>query len=104
MISGVVHPVFFPETLFDFTGPGGKGGCVQNLPDPGKGPGVVLRQVTDVVFKIQLGPHTLPQTVHEDRLTHYQGQETPEWIGMVRQKLEWVGDTFRPDEPATTST
>jgi len=49
-------------------------GCVSKTYLILEGPGVVLRQVTDMVFKIQMGPHTLPQVVHGDRLTHYQGR------------------------------
>ena len=97
-------PRFRPGDLVWLYWPRRRKGVCPKLTSPWKGPGVVLRQVTDVVFKIQMGPHTSPQIVHGDRLSSYQGRETPGWIERVRGKLGVVDGTLEPDQPSTTCT
>ncbi|KAJ8017967.1 hypothetical protein HOLleu_44301 [Holothuria leucospilota] len=44
------------------------------------GPGLILKRVTDVVYRVKMGPKRRPQVVHCDRLKPYLGDDPPLWL------------------------
>ena len=96
-------PRFLPGDLIWLFRPQRKKGVCPKLTSPWKGPGVMLRQVTDVVFKIQMGHHALPQIVHCDRLSSYMGRDIPDWIERVRGRLLTSVQELGPGQPPAPS-
>ncbi|PFX16681.1 Ubiquitin-protein ligase E3B [Stylophora pistillata] len=47
---------------------------------PWEGPYVVLKRISDVVYKIQRSPRSKARIIHHDRLSPYQGEEVPTWL------------------------
>ena len=50
------------------------------LQKPWKGPYVVIKQINDVLFRIQDGAREKPKLAHHHRLKPYQGNSPPLWF------------------------
>ena len=57
-----------------------KKGLSPKLQRPWQGPYLVLKQINDLVYRIQLGPKCKPKVVHRNRLWRYTGSNTPTWL------------------------
>ena len=55
-----------------------KKGLCPKLQRPFDGPYLVIKQISEVVYRIQEGPRAKPKVVHHDRLEPYQGLELPD--------------------------
>ena len=57
-----------------------KVGFNPKLQRPWKGPMIVVEQLNDVLFRIQLSLKAKPIVVHHDKLKPYLGEDKPEWF------------------------
>ena len=57
-----------------------KVGFNPKLQKPWKGPMIVVEQLNDVLFRIQLSLKAKPIVVHHDKLKPYLGEDKPEWF------------------------
>ena len=55
--------------------------CLQR---PWEGPYVVLKRISDVVYRIQKTPQSKPRVIHHDRLRPYKGEAVPTWLPSQR--------------------
>ena len=44
------------------------------------GPFLVMKRLSDVIYRIQKGPKLKPNVVHHDRLRPYHGPNVPDWL------------------------
>ena len=44
------------------------------------GPYLVIKRISDLVYRIQKGPKSKPKVVHHDRLKAYRGSNPPNWL------------------------
>ena len=56
-----------------------KKGLSPKLQRPWQGPYIIIKRINDLVYRIQLGPHTKPKVVHRNRLWRYSGLCAPTW-------------------------
>ena len=72
--------------------------CLQR---PWEGPYVVLKRISDVVYRIQKTPQSKPRVIHHDRLRPYEGEAVPTWLPPQRGRLNEasVGGTGFPPPP-----
>ena len=57
--------------------------CLQR---PWEGPYVVLKRISDVVYRIQKTPQSKPRVIHHNRLCPYKGEAVPTWLPSHRGK------------------
>ncbi len=69
-----------------------KKGISPKLSRPWQGPYIVTKKINDLVFRIQLGPHTKPKVVHRNRLWAYSGLNVPTWFRRATEDEESLGD------------
>ncbi len=53
-----------------------------------KGPMVVLRKISDLLFEVKGAPRALTKILHHDRLKAFHGESIPQWIVSVQQSLK----------------
>lgn len=56
-----------------------KGRCKKIDPCIWKGPFVISKKISDLLFMIRLGPTSKTKIVHHDRLKPYTGKQVPQW-------------------------
>ena len=56
-----------------------KGKCKKIDPSIWKGPFVIKRKISDLLFEIRQSPTSKTKIVHHDRLQHYNGNRIPDW-------------------------
>ena len=54
-------------------------GCCKKLNNPWKGPYIVIKQISDVVYLLKLKPIADPITVHVNKMKMYKGDKLPQW-------------------------
>ena len=52
-----------------------------------KGPLVITRKLSDILYEVQYSSKKKPKVIHYDRLKPYACTSVPEWVSNVRQKL-----------------
>ena len=57
-----------------------KCGISPKLQRPWLGPCKIVKKINDVLYRIQIKPHSKPKIVHHDKLKVYTGKDTPEWF------------------------
>ncbi|KAJ8050273.1 hypothetical protein HOLleu_03410 [Holothuria leucospilota] len=66
------------------------------------GPGLILKRVTDVIYRVKMGPKRRPQVVHCDRLKPYLGEDPPLWL--VKQTKATPAAEGAQRQPSQTDT
>ena len=62
-----------------------KKGLSTKLQRPWQGPYVIIKQINDFVYKVQLGPNLKPKVVHRNRLWRYTGETV--LLGLRKSKI-----------------
>ena len=66
-----------------------------------RGPGIIIRKLSDLVFDIRLNQKGTSKILHHDRLKPYASDEVPRWVSNLQGKLGQdkctKPDTRRPD-------
>lgn len=44
------------------------------------GPGKVLKKISDILYRVKMGPRKRPKIVHHNRLKKYKGEDPPLWL------------------------
>ena len=57
-----------------------KKGISPKFQRPWHGPNIVMKKIKDVIYRVQLSPHTKPKVIHHNRLAPYQGQNIQNWL------------------------
>ena len=57
-----------------------KKGLSPKLQKPWQGPYVIIKRISDLIYRIQLGPQSRPRVVHFNRLWKYHGENPPRWL------------------------
>ena len=68
-----------------------------------KGPLVIVRKISDLLFEVRGPPKTKPKVLHHDRLKPYLSEDRPPWIQTLRDKLHKVPTTKETVEPTTVT-
>ena len=63
-----------------FYNPQRKKGISPKFQRPWHGPNIVMKKIKDVIYRVQLSPHTKPKVIHHNRLAPYQGQNIQNWL------------------------
>ena len=63
------------------------------------GPGKILKKISDVTYRIQMGPQTKPKIVHHNKLLPYDGRNPPTWEGKRPTAPTEVADVCAFSEP-----
>ena len=66
------------------------------------GPYLVVKRMSDVLYRIQKGSKTKPKVVHHDRLKAYHGPNVPDWLSKSSASKE-AGAPRDTEDPATIS-
>ncbi len=72
--------------------------------DRWKGPLVIVRKISDLLFEVRGPPKTKPKVLHHDRLKPYLSEDRPPWIQTLRDKLHKVPTTKETVELTTLTT
>ena len=56
-----------------------------------KGPCLITRKISDLLFELKTGPNSRLKVIHHDRIKPYVAEETPSWIIKVRDGLRLSG-------------
>ena len=72
---------------------------------PWQGPYVLLKRISDVVYRIQETHQSKPKVIHHDRLRPYKWEAVPTWLPSQRgiSSEASVGETSLPPPPASKS-
>ena len=85
-----------------FYNPKRKKGVSPCLQLPREGPSLVLKRISDVVYKIQKSPRSKSRIIHHDRLRPYHGEKTPTWLDDVEEVQPVTTDSLgRPSSKKT---
>ena len=85
-----------------FYNPKRKKGVSPCLQLPWEGPYLVLKRISDVVYKIQKSPRSKARIIHHDRLRPYHGEKTPTWLDDVEEVQPVPADSHkRPSSEKT---
>ena len=66
------------------------------------GPYLVVKRMSDVLYRIHKGSKTKPKVVHHDRLKAYRGPNVPDWLSKGSASKE-AGAPRESENPATIS-
>ena len=83
-----------------------KKGRSSKLQCPWKGPDIITKCLSDVVFRIQERPNTKPNVVHYNRLKQYTGENKPTWFTSSLDSFTEQNDTeiYNATEESENST
>lgn len=80
-----------------------KKGISPKLQNQWIGPCLVLKRISDVNYKIKLGPRKKPKIVHHNRLKPHQGEVKPKWT-IIHEKYNTVGTQTLQEQYSTSET
>ena len=76
--------------------------------DVWKGPCIITRKISDLLFEIKLGQKKRLKVLHHDRLKPYASQEVPDWAKQLQLKVQNLAtpaeEIVQLPEPAASST
>ncbi|XP_028514874.1 uncharacterized protein LOC114575043 [Exaiptasia diaphana] len=85
-----------------FYNPKRKKGVSPCLQLPWEGPYLVLKRISDVVYKIPNSPRSKTRIIHHDRLRPYHGEKAPTWLDDVEEVQPVTTDSLgRPSSKKT---
>lgn len=61
-----------------------------------KGPLVVIRKISDILYEIKGAPKIKPKIIHHDRMRHFNSSSIPQWVLSLQQSLK-TDNTFAKD-------
>ena len=67
------------------------------------GPYIVLKKINDVIYRVQLSPHTKPKVIHHNRLAPYQGQNIQNWLQNQDARQQQASEIMSVRTPSATN-